>query len=186
MLGARRLVAAALAVAVVCGAATGCGDDPEEERDPGAEGAGEGDATGTSEPDDAGAAAVAAYEANWSNLLAAADPPDPESPALDEHATGEMLAHFRDTLERYAAEGLVLRGTMEFDAEAVEVTEERAVVEDCGLDKTEVVVAATGDVANASDDEPDGTRADLVMEDGVWKVTALHEDPEVCGDAATT
>jgi hypothetical protein len=179
VLGARRLVAAALTVAVVCGAAVGCGDDPEAERDP--DGAGAEGATDTTGADDAGDAAVAAYEANWLNLLAAGDPPDPEAPALAEHATGEMLSHFQSTLEQYAAEGLVLRGTMEFDAEAVEVTEERAVVEDCGLDRTEVVVAATGEVANGSDDERDGVIADLVVEDGAWKVSFLREDPEVCG-----
>jgi hypothetical protein len=178
VLGAGRLIAAALAAVLTCGVTAGCGDDPEQERD--AADGGEAEATDETEPEDAGAAAVAAYEANWQNLLDAGDPPDPDAPALAEHASGDALDNFRTRLEAYAAEGIAFRGTYEHDAEAVEVTEERAVVEDCGLDQTELVVIATGEVAEDSDDERDGVVADLVLEDGAWKVTSLRENSEVC------
>jgi hypothetical protein len=164
---------------VACALVAGCGDsadDPVTDLD---EADGDG-ATTTEVPED-GAAVVAAYEANWRNLIAAGDPPDPDAPGLAEHATGEALAGFRSTLASYEAEGIAFRGTYEFDARATEVTASRAVVEDCGLDQTELVVIATGEVAEDSDDVRDGIVADLVFEDDAWKVTSLRDDPEVCG-----
>ena len=182
MLGARRLTRAALAAAVACALVAGCGDsgdDPVTELDE-ADG-GDGDDATTAEGSEDEAAVVAAYEANWNNLIAAGDPPDPDAPALAEHATGEALAGFRSTLASYEAEGIAFRGTYEFDARATEVTATQAVVEDCGLDQTELVVIATGEVAEDSDDVRDGIVADMVLEDDAWKVTSLRDDPEVCG-----
>jgi hypothetical protein len=182
VLGARRAIRAALAAVVACALVAGCGDsgdDPVTDLDEDDEAAvGDGAADDRLEQE---AAAVAAYEANWNNLIAAGDPPDPDSPVLAEHATGEALAGFRSTLASYEAEGIAFRGSYEFDARATEVTATRAVVEDCGLDQTELVVIATGEVAEDSDDVRDGIVADLVLEDDAWKVTSLRDDPEVCG-----
>jgi hypothetical protein len=52
-------------------------------------------------------------------------------------------------------------------------------VEECGLDRTELVVIATGEVAEDSDDLRDGIVAELVKEDSAWKVTSLRDDS--CG-----
>lgn len=183
MLGARRLTAALLAVAVVCGlAACGdSGDDPVTDLDSADGDTGDDGATSTTvDPADVEADVVAAYEASWLNLLAAGDPPTADAPELAEHATGDALEGFRSTLASYAAEGIAFRGTIEFDARATQVGADTAVVEDCGLDRTELVVIATGEVAEDSDDARDGLVADLVLEDGAWKVSRLRDDPQVC------
>jgi hypothetical protein len=109
----------------------------------------------------------------------AGDPPNPDAPDLADHATGKALATFRSTLAAYQSEGIAFRGTYEFDARAAEVGAHQPVVEECGLDRTELVVIATGEVAEDSDDLRDGIVAELVKEDSAWKVTSLRDDS--CG-----
>jgi hypothetical protein len=179
VLGAGRLNAVALAAVLCCGAVAACGDDgaddPETELDPDDAGG----ATDTTEADPA-AAAVEAYEANWLSIIAAGDPADPEAAELAEHATGDNLANTRSMLGQYAAEGVAIRGSYEFDARAADVTDESAVVEDCGLDQMQLVVVASGEVVQEPDGERDGLVADMVLEDGAWKVSSLRDAPEVC------
>ena len=161
------------------GALVGCGggdDEPVSDLESGASS----DETTTTAAADDEAAVVAAYEGMWQGLIAAGDPPDPESAALAEHATGEVLANFQDFLARNAAEGVALRGTYEFDARATSVSDETATVADCGLDQTQLVVIATGEVAEPFDQERDGVVADLVVEEGTWKVTTVRDDPSAC------
>ncbi|HKY64998.1 MAG TPA: hypothetical protein VJM49_01445 [Acidimicrobiales bacterium] len=180
VLGARRTRALLVASALVGGALVGCGGDDDEPVSDLESGASSDETTTTAAADDDEAAVVAAYEGMWQGLIAAGDPPDPESAALAEHATGEVLANFQDFLARNAAEGVALRGTYEFDARATSVSDETATVADCGLDQTQLVVIATGEVAEPFDQERDGVVADLVVEEGTWKVTTVRDDPSAC------
>lgn len=126
---------------------------------------------------------VAAYEASWNDFIRAGDPPQPDAPFLADHTTGEALTAVQNLLQGYVAEGVVMRGTYEFDAKVVESSEREATVHDCGLNQLQAVVAATGEVVDQSDDVRDGLIAALVLEDGEWKVSSLQNSEEVCADA---
>ena len=126
---------------------------------------------------------VAAYEASWNDFIRAGDPPQPDAPFLADHTTGEALTAVQNLLRSYEAEGVVMRGTYEFNATVAESGEREATVHDCGLNQLQAVTAATGEVVDQSDDVPDGLIAALVLEDGEWKVTSLQNSEEVCTDA---
>jgi hypothetical protein len=126
---------------------------------------------------------VAAYEASWNDFIRAGDPPQPDAPFLADHTTGEALTAVQNLLQGYVAEGVVMRGSYEFNARVVESGEREATVHDCGLNQLQAVVAATGEVVDQSDDVPDGLIAALVLEDGNWKVSSLENSGEVCADA---
>jgi len=126
---------------------------------------------------------VDAYEASWNDFIRAGDPPQPDAPFLADHNTGQALTDARNLLQSYVAEGVVMRGTYEFDAKVVESNDQEATVHDCGLNQLEGVVAATGEVVDQSDDVRDGLIAALVLEGGEWKVTSLQKSEEVCADA---
>ena len=126
---------------------------------------------------------VAAYEESWNDFIRAGDPPQPDAPFLADHTTGEALTVVQNLLRSYEAEGVVMRGTYEFNARVVESSEREATVHDCGLNQLQAVAAATGEVVDQSDDVPDGLIAALVLEDGNWKVTSLQNSEEVCADA---
>ncbi len=49
---------------------------------------------------------------------------------------GDALGVTRNLLRQYHAEGVVLRGTFEFDAVVTDLSEDSAVIEDCGFDQT--------------------------------------------------
>jgi hypothetical protein len=93
---------------------------------------------------------------------------------------GGALEVSRNLLHELQAEGVVLRGTYQFDARVIELADDRAVVEDCGLDQMEVVSPASGEVVEPHDDERDGVVAELTLEGGSWKVISYSNDGEVC------
>jgi hypothetical protein len=124
---------------------------------------------------------LAAYEASWNDFVKAGNPPVPDAEFLADHMAGDALDVTRSLLRQYHAEGVVLRGTFEVDAVVTELSEDRAVIEDCALDQLEVVVADSGRVAEGHDEERDGFVAELIVEGGLWKVISLTDDDQVCG-----
>jgi hypothetical protein len=177
--GARRTLAALAALAVSLPACGG-GDGGEAA----------GDTTTTAAPDEATttedprealeAEVVAAYEASWTDFIEAGDPPSPDAEFLGDHMSGDALKVTRDALRRYEAEGVVLRGTFEVDAMVRELGDDRAVVDDCGLDLLELVIPSSGAVAEGHDDQRDGFVAELTLDGGSWKVITLTDEDEVC------
>lgn len=160
---------------------TGCSDDAEEPQTVTTEEPITTETTPTTESvDDVEAAIIKSYEASWLDYLEAGDPPDPDAEILAEHSTGSALDASRTVLGGYLAEGIVLRGTYEFDAEAIDVSEDTARVADCGLDQSALLIEANGKVVEPFDDERDGLIAEMVLEDGTWKVASLKNAPEVC------
>jgi hypothetical protein len=125
--------------------------------------------------------ALAAYEASWNDFIKAGNPPSPDAEFLAEHMAGDALDVTRNLLRQYHAEGVVLRGTFEVDAVVTESSDDRAVIEDCALDRLEVVVPDSGRVAEGHDAERDGFVAELIVEGGLWKVISLTDDDQVCG-----
>ena len=124
---------------------------------------------------------VAAYEASWTNFIEAGDPPSPDAEFLMEHLSGEALETTRDLLRQYEAEGVVVRGTYQFDATVRELGDDRAVVGDCGFDQLQLVVPGSGTVVETFDDQRDGLVAELTLEGRSWKVISYTDDGQVCG-----
>jgi hypothetical protein len=124
---------------------------------------------------------IAAYKASWTDFIQAGDPPSPDAGFLADHMAGDALDVSRNLLQQYVAEGVVLRGTFDVDAVVTELRDGSAVVEDCGLDRLEVIVPDSGRVAEGHDDERDGFVAELTIEGASWKVVSLTDDDQVCG-----
>lgn len=173
MLGRRVMALATLGVVLVVQA---CGDGDSASS-----------TTTTAEPETTTATEVpreaevlAAYEGMWEDYLRAGDPPTPAAPYLADHQDGNMLSGARANLEKMEAEGLGIRGSYETDAKVTQLGADTAVVEDCGLDQTEMYRRATGVVIKTSDAERDGLIVELVVKDGSWKVSDLADDAGVC------
>jgi hypothetical protein len=123
---------------------------------------------------------IAAYKASWTDFIQAGDPPSPDAEFLADHMAGDALDVSRNLLHELRAEGVVLRGTYEFDVRVTELANKRAMVEDCGLDQMEVVSPTSAEVVEAHDDERDGVVAELMLEGGSWKVVTYTDDNRVC------
>jgi hypothetical protein len=177
---ARHVALAALAAALVLAVAA-CGGDDGGDDDAGATTGADDETTTTEDPQAAlESEVVAAYEASWTDFIAAGDPPSPDAESLTNHLTGDALAVSRNLLNQLRSEGVVLRGTYEFNAGVSELDSDRAVVEDCGVDRMQVVDPGSGRVVEDYDDEPDGIVAELTLEGGSWKVTSYTDDSGVC------
>jgi hypothetical protein len=169
-----------VALTALAFAVAGCGDDD------GGDASAEppiADETATTEDPQASAEAdvVAAYEASWTDFIKAGDPPSPDAEFLVEHLSGEALETTRDLLRQYHAEGVVVRGTYEFDAKVTELGSDRAVVEDCGFDQLQLVIPGSGTVVETFDDQRDGLVAELTLEGSSWKVIGYADDAQICG-----
>lgn len=146
-------------------ALTGCGGDDASSK------ATEPPAT---QPRDLEAEVLAAYRAAWEAFEAAADPPNPDHPALAETRTGVNLSAVQKNLGGYRERGVVYRGTAELRPRVISVTPTRAEVEDCILDQGMLYDGATGRAV----DEPATVRkrwkAVLVPVDGRWKAESMR------------
>ena len=127
----------------------------------------------------ADAEVLAAYRAFWDAYLVAADPMDPEHPALVAHATGEQLETVQKAFLARKVGGEVIRGTLDLAPRVVSVVDERATVRDCYLDNSGVY-----DAAGTRKDTASGVRhlitASLVWEGGAWKVSDLQKEGDGC------
>jgi hypothetical protein len=170
-----------VALTALAFAVAGCGDDDDGGAGGGASIASDETTTSDDPRDVLEADALAAYQASWNDFIKAADPPSPDAEFLSDHMAGDALGVTRNLLRQYHAEGVVLRGTFEVDAAVTDLSEDSAVIEDCALDQLEVVVPDSGRVAEGHDDERDGFVAELIVDGGLWKVTSLTDDDQVCG-----
>jgi hypothetical protein len=175
--GAPLTLVALTALAFATASCGGDDDGSEESAEPPTA-----DKTATTEDPQQGREAdvVAAYEASWTDFIRAGDPPSPDAEFLADHMAGDALEVSRNLLHELQAEGVVLRGTYELHARVIELADDRAVVEDCGLDQMEVVSPASGEVVEPHDNERDGVVAELTLEGGTWKVISYANDGQVC------
>jgi hypothetical protein len=171
-----------VALTAVAFVAAGCGGDDDGGEAGDTSATAEDETTATEDPREAlQADVVASYEASWTDFIKAGDPPSPDAEFLAEHLSGEALETTRDLLRQYEAEGVVVRGTYEFDAQVRELADDRAVVEDCGFDQLQLVVPGSGTVVETFDDQRDGLVAELTLEGSSWKVISYADDGQVCG-----
>jgi hypothetical protein len=173
----RRVATAAVAVALL---AAGCGGSEE----PAAVGeVPPPSTTGSTEPTSTTAstaeikqAVLDAYLAGWKAKHVSNDPPDPEFPALAETHTGPALDQAVENRQAFQVTGRVGRfpedSIAERRAEVVSVGAEEAVVRDCSVDDSQIVIAATGEAVN----DLVATvlfEGSMVVEDGQWKLRSL-------------
>lgn len=191
---ARRRLFAVLAIAVL--AAASCSDD-----DGGAVAsdsttsstARRSTTTTTADPSEALEEEVeAAYVASSRAFIDAAAIPDPNFPALSATHTGPMFEQRRDVLLGLQADGRVIRYPpnsqyrIEVDEESIEIEDDVARFEVCGVDDGERVVAASGEVI-AGGVVSVHARVAMQRVDGMWKLAERQQIAEwegVAGCAA--
>jgi hypothetical protein len=156
-------------VLVAAAACTGDGDD-EARRD----------RTTTTTTADQEAAVLAAYEASWRAFEeAGTDPATPDHPRLAETMTGPALAAATQALGEMAELQQHLEGQVELSPRVTELSGNRAVVEDCVIDRGQRV-GADGGVVLRSEPTPWPYRAAMVMENDVWRTSELSRGEEPC------
>lgn len=151
---------------------TGCGDDDSKAESKGTQ-------LPTTQPRDLQAEVLASYRASWDAFTVAADPPNPEYPALAEFKTGTALAVAQQSLTRYRERGQVVRGNTELNPRVISVTSLRAEVEDCVLDQS-ALLDVSGRVVEAPTGGRERWRAVLVATDGRWKTEDMRTQGEAC------
>jgi hypothetical protein len=124
---------------------------------------------------------LAGYRAFWiEGYLVAADPMDPTSPALTQHATSQQLETLQKAFLARKTNGEVIRGTVDLAPRVVSVVGSSATVRDCYLDNTGVFDATTGE----RHDTPTGVRhlitATLQLDGSTWKVSDLKQEGDGC------
>ncbi len=124
--------------------------------------------------DPAAAEVLAAYQAYWDTYVAAnQNPPTADYPDLARYATGEALRSVAESTSQFRAAGQVFRSPpnsiVAHQTSVLEIQGDTARVRDCYSDDAWIEVVATGERSN----EGVGTQliiADLVRQDGAWKV----------------
>lgn len=133
--------------------------------------------TTTVGPVDPAAAVLSAYRAMWADLVTAARTSDYQSPLLPQHASGSALTIFVQGLARDQLAGIVTKGKPVLDPRVTSLTPSvdptHATVADCFDDTHWVEYKVTGGLAKNAPGGRRATTADLVMKDGVWKVTQI-------------
>lgn len=127
---------------------------------------------------------LARYRAFWEDaFLVAADPMDPEHPALAEHAVNPELEQLQRAFLSRRASGEVIRGSFDLSPSIVSVVGGTATVRDCYLDNTGVYDASSGERKDEPSEEQ-GERVEilvtLVDDSGTWKVSEIEKESEGC------
>lgn len=127
----------------------------------------------TTQPRDLQAEVLAAYRANWAAFISAGDPPNPQHPALLDTKTGSALVAAQQGLSDLQERGWVGRGGVELRPRVLTVTTGRAEVEDCVLNRSQVLDGATGRVIEEPAGVPKRWTAVLLFVDDRWKTEKM-------------
>lgn len=134
----------------------------------------------SSSPSDSEAAVLDGYRGYWGAYLKAADPMNPEDPALKDHATGPALEAVVKSFVALKSAGKVIRGQFDLAPRFVSADGSTATVRDCYGDDTGVYDAATG----KREDTPTGQRhlvtATLHLDGATWKMERLADEGLGC------
>jgi hypothetical protein len=131
-------------------------------------------------------AVLKAYEAYWTALLASADPPDPKSGQLTEHATGDELERVRSVLSELQRAGDVMRGSYGHDVSVRSIDDADAVVADCLAPRTTIHDGATGEVTVGETGGSGLVTAQMVLDGDVWKVALIEAGQGACPTGSET
>jgi hypothetical protein len=129
------------------------------------------------------AAVLTAYQAFWSDVVAATATADAASPRLTQHATGAELAALRVRLTANKRTGLVGRGKPRLLKTTLKtVGIKAATIRDC-MDSNRWLYydAKTGELRDKPTGKLLAVTAGLVLEGGAWKVATLEIQEARCG-----
>ncbi|MGH8982917.1 MAG: hypothetical protein ACRDY6_03450 [Acidimicrobiia bacterium] len=195
--GSRAVARLLLVVALVLAGAVACSDDDGDggtvASDSTTSTTRRSTTTTTADPSEALEEEVeAAYVASSRAFIDAAAIPDPSFPALADTHTGPMFEQRRDVLLGLQADERVIRYPpnsqyrIEVDEESIEIEQDVARFEVCGVDDGERVVAASGEVI-AGGVVSVHARVAMQRVDGMWKLAERQQIAEwegVAGCAA--
>jgi hypothetical protein len=136
--------------------------------------------TTTSAPETPEQQVLDAYRRGWQGFLAALDPPSVENPDFLRWNTGDALRDSKVYIAELQADGLVVRGTLEHNPRLVTIEGDRAVVEDCLLDRSLKYDAKTGALRDDPNPPRIGYRTEMARELGVWKHARVMELASLC------
>lgn len=128
-------------------------------------------------------AAIDGYRKFWTAYFAAADPMNPNDPALSAHATGEELGQVKSGFLARKSAGQVIRGTIDLAPHVVSSTDNEANISDCYFDHSQHFDASTGKPVDAADTERQSITAKMQLVDGKWKVASIHHEGSGCSPA---
>ena len=185
-IGARAFAAFAGALLVVTSACGGDEDDAsaDDETDVGdptsTEGGSEADETTTTSPDTPEALAIAAYERAWGAMFTASNPPNPMHPSIAESLTGVAAETIVGIVIEQQNAGQYTEGSMATRPEVVTATAEEVLLRDCTVETSTTFDAATGAVVEDGPGPPRSREAEVVNQDGTWRVSEIRTLEEPC------
>lgn len=137
--------------------------------------------------------ALDGYENHFQSRADYFDPPNPDSPSLEETTTGRQLELFGGLLADFTRDGHALRSNPELHPEfaAVHSSSEITVIDcqltDPGRGVYEVETGArTTLIPPIAEGQRDGLQTIMILEDGVWKVEDVQAQRDLECDFAPT
>lgn len=121
-----------------------------------------------------------AYRRFWDVYLAAADPPNPEDPRLDEVALGDERRKLGGTFLAARHDKEVFRGSIDLAPVVVELTADSAKLRDCYDDHILAYDARTGELKDRDDPRRHLVVVTMVLHDTRWKVTSMTPEGDGC------
>ncbi len=178
-----RALAGAVAIMLVLGLAACGGDDDEtessdttvtEESD-----AGGGDTTTTvaPTPDDL---AIAAYNRAWEAMFAASNPPNPMHPSISESLTGVAAQSIAGVVIEQQNAGQHTVGSMQTHPEVVSSTADEVLLRDCTVEDSTTYDTATNAVVEEGSGIPRSREAEVVNQEGTWRVSVIRTLEDAC------
>jgi hypothetical protein len=120
------------------------------------------------------------YEAAYVAAATALNPPNPDSPELPAHFTGEALASHQSTIRSMQSGGAAADSIVEHRPSNVVITGETATLRDCFVDTTQMIDLTSGQPAGQPTVTTLHVDVELERVDGTWKVARRSERTDPC------
>lgn len=185
----RRAATTAAVATVVALMLVSCGSDDDEsssgsnsveDLDSGSETTESDDSTSTTEAPSPDELAIAAYERGWEVEFEALNPPNPQHPAIGEVFTGEAAQYIIGVIVTAQNSGLYSTGSMETNPLPISVTAEKVHIRDCATEYSETYHMGTNELVEAGPYPPRTREAEVINQDGTWRVSVLRTTEEPC------
>lgn len=130
--------------------------------------------TASRTPEAENAEALAAYRSWWRDLAAVSAAPDPDSPRLNDHATGGALELMKHGLKAAQEQRVVTKGAPRPNPKVVSANHDKVVIRDC-VDGTDwLQYKRNGGLKNDTPGSHFTADATVRRVDGAWKVSDLY------------
>lgn len=138
------------------------------------------DETTTTSPDTPEALAIAAYERAWAAMFTASNPPNPMHPSIAESLTGVAAETIVGIVIDQQNAGQYTEGSMATRPEVVSATADKVLLRDCTVETSTTFDATTGAVVEDGPGPPRTREAEVVNQDGTWRVSEIRTLEEPC------